>query len=156
MVVSSPKNDTPTDDRMLNFWSDEESNTTTAATTETLLDDASDVHASEMDHANIIEYLLQTVSGYSDSALLCALNDGRMNVVQYLMQKCNLNAHATNSEGKTALYLAVEKYDAGVCGSLDIVKFLVNNSSGGNETTNSNVLTPFHLAVNNGHWNIVV
>jgi ankyrin repeat protein len=150
MIISSPKNDT------LNCWSDEESNTTNAATTETLLDDTSDALTNEMDHANIIEFLLQTGSGDSNAALLCAVHDGRMNVVQYLLQKCNINTHATNSERKTALYLAVEKYDANVCGSLDIVKCLVNYSSGGNEATNSNLLTTFHLAVKKGHVNIVL
>jgi ankyrin repeat protein len=156
MISSSQKNDTPTDICMLNVWSNEESNTTNAATTETLLDDASDALTSETDHANIIEYLLQTGSGDCDAALLCAVHDGRMNVVQYLLQKCKLSSHATNLEGgKTALYLAVEKYDPSVCGSLDIVKCLVNNSSGGKETTNSIILKPFHLAVKKGHLNIV-
>ena len=94
-----------------------------------------------------IDINLRIYSG--DNILIVACKYSRLNIVNFLLQRSDINVNVPNNAKETPLFIAAGR------GDLDIVNALLRRSDVDINLTNNDDYTPLHIACENNHVNVV-
>ena len=105
-------------------------------------------YAAKFGDVDIVKFLLNNgakIYNYDPHVLNVAANGGHLNLVKFLIKDCGADINVKDNDGWTPLHFAA------AFGSLDIVKFLVNNEAKINHSDAPALI----LAVRGGHFDVV-
>ena len=112
--------------------------------------DATPLHiAAANGSLDVMKYLIEHNYYNSDSSLRSVLHYGaeHINIVKYLITKCNCDPMARDKDGSTFLHLAVEQ--------IKVLKYLITKCNCNPMVTDNDGKTVLHYAVERNHLNVV-